>query len=52
MIDPVFAHAGGSELPLPHAVVDGVVGVGAGLVVVALFYLFLRFYAGSSQSGS
>ncbi|WP_424019550.1 hypothetical protein ACOZ4N_08780 [Halorientalis pallida] len=52
MIDPVFAHAGSSELPFPHAVVDGVVGVGAGLVVVALFYLFLRYYAGSPRSES
>lgn len=50
MIDPVFAHAGSSALPVPHAVVDGVVGVGAGLVVVALFYVFLRYYAGSSES--
>ncbi|SEN90319.1 hypothetical protein SAMN05216388_10069 [Halorientalis persicus] len=50
MFEPVFAHAGSSALPLPHAVVDSLLGIGAGLVVVALFYLVLRFYAGSSES--
>ena len=50
MFEPVFAHSGTSELLVPHAVVDSLLGIGAGLVVVALFYLFLRFYAGSSES--
>ena len=50
MIDPAFLHAGASRIPLPHAVVDGVIGVVAGLVIVAAFYLFLRFYAESSRS--
>jgi hypothetical protein len=50
MMDPVFAHAGATGAGLPHAVVDGFVGVGAGLGTVAVFYLFLRFYVGSSES--
>jgi hypothetical protein len=50
MIDPVFAHAGTTGSGLPHALVDAVLGIGSGLVIVAVFYLFLRFYAGSSRS--
>ena len=50
MFEPLFAHSGTAGRPVSHAVVDGVLGVGAGLVIVALFYLFLRFYAGSSRS--
>ncbi|MFB6082685.1 MAG: hypothetical protein ABEJ94_00385 [Halorientalis sp.] len=50
MIEHALLHAGATRMPLPHAVVDAVVGVGAGLVIVAAFYLLVRFYAGSSES--
>jgi hypothetical protein len=36
----------------PHALVDGAIGVATGVVVVGLYYLFLRFYVDGLADGT